>query len=161
MMQFLSRLFGRTPPVLSDAGPRDAAAIAALHGTAFRRGWSESEVEGLLLDRAVIAHRAMTGRSLAAFVLSRCAADEAEILSIAVATGHRGRGLAGELLTLHMRRLAGIGTRAIFLEVEEGNTPARRLYATAGFHEVGRREGYYRGPGGAAAAALVLRRDLA
>jgi len=41
-------------------------------------------------------------------------------------------------------------------DVEESNTPARRLYARAGFREVGRRPGYY--PGGK--GALVLRRDL-
>ena len=40
---------------------RDAAAIAALHGASFARGWSEQEVEGLLIDRHVIAHRAMNG----------------------------------------------------------------------------------------------------
>jgi ribosomal-protein-alanine N-acetyltransferase len=42
------------------------------------------------------------------------------------------------------------------LEVGEDNTPARRLYARAGFREVGRRPGYYAG----GKAALVLRRDL-
>jgi Fur family ferric uptake transcriptional regulator len=40
--------------------------------------------------------------------------------------------------------------------VDEQNTPARRLYARAGFREVGRRPGYYSGGKG----ALVLRRDL-
>jgi ribosomal-protein-alanine N-acetyltransferase len=44
----------------------------------------------------------------------------------------------------------------VFLEVGEQNTPACRLYRRAGFHEVGRRQGYYDG----GATALVLRRDL-
>jgi ribosomal-protein-alanine N-acetyltransferase len=44
----------------------------------------------------------------------------------------------------------------VFLEVDERNQPARRLYRRAGFAEVGRRQGYY----DSAAAALVLRRDL-
>jgi ribosomal-protein-alanine N-acetyltransferase len=56
-----------------------------------------------------------------------------------------------------MSRLAALGVGRIFLEVEEGNRPALRLYARAGFTEVGRRPGYYAG----GAAALVLRRDLA
>jgi ribosomal-protein-alanine N-acetyltransferase len=67
-------------------------------------------------------------------------------------------GLARQLLDLHLRRLAGLGARTVFLEVEEGNVPARRLYQRAGFRQVGRREGYY--PAARGAAALILRRDL-
>ena len=58
MIGFLRRLFVRPAPVLSDAQPRDARTIAALHAASFRRGWSEQEVEGLLTDRAVVAQRA-------------------------------------------------------------------------------------------------------
>ena len=47
------------------------------------------------------------------------------------------------MLDLHLRRLAGLGARTVFLEVDEDNVPARRLYRRAGFREVGRREGYY------------------
>ncbi len=155
-------LFGlfRREPVLSDAGPRDAAAFTPLHGQCFGRGWSEDEFMRLLSDRSVIAQRAMAGRKVAGFILSRLAAGEAEILSVAVAPSHRGRGLARTLLHLHLRRLAGLGCRTLFLEVDEDNTPARRLYQRAGFAQVGRREAYY-GTGAGARAALVLRRDLA
>ncbi len=160
MIGLLRRLLGRGEPVLSEARPRDAAALATLHAASFRRGWSDGEFERLLIDRNVVAHRAMTGRTLAGFILSRMAAGEAEILSVAVAEAQRGRGLARALLHLHLRRLAGLGTRAVFLEVDEDNTPARRLYARAGFREVGRRPGYYQQANGQAATALVLRRDL-
>ena len=160
MIAFLRRLFGRTTPVLLEAGPRDATAIAALHGAAFHRGWSDVEVDALLVDRAVMAHRATLSGRFAGFIMSRRAADEAEILSVAVAKACRGRGLARELLQLHLRRLAGNGVRAVFLEVDETNTPALRLYRRAGFREVGRRPNYYATPGAKPAAALVLRRDL-
>jgi ribosomal-protein-alanine N-acetyltransferase len=159
MMGLFARLFARGDPTLSDAGPRDAEAVAALHATSFRRGWSEDEVERLLLDRQVVAHRAVKGPALAGFILSRMAAGEAEILSVAVASRWRGRGLARRLLDLHLRRLAGLGVRAVFLEVEDGNMPALRLYDRAGFREAGRRPGYYPRESGAA-VALVLRRDL-
>jgi ribosomal-protein-alanine N-acetyltransferase len=159
-MNFFSNLFAPSEPKLSEASTRDAAAIAALHGVSFARGWSEQEVETLLLDRHVIAHRAMNGSAMTGFILSRLVEDEAEILSVAVANARRGRGLARSLLNLHMRRLAGLGARAIFLEVDEHNAPAIRLYERAGFHEISRRPNYYPGPGGKAAAALVLRRDL-
>ena len=161
MKTFLARLIARGEPALSPAGARDAAAFAALHAEAFPRGWSEEEFERLLTDRSIVAERAMAGRTLAGFILSRLAADQAEILSIAVTPAFRRRGLGRALLDLHLRRLAGRGVRALFLEVGEANTPARRLYARAGFGEVGRRPAYYPQGSGAAAAALVLRRDLA
>ena len=161
MMPMLARLFFRGEPVLSEATARDAAAIAALHGASFRRGWSDLEIERLLAERNTVAHRAMLGRSLDGFILSRLAGGEAEILSVAVAQPQRGRGLARSLLDLHLRRLAGLGTQAVFLEVDEDNEPARRLYHRAGFREVGRRPGYYQKTPGEAATALVLRRDLA
>jgi ribosomal-protein-alanine N-acetyltransferase len=156
MMRFIARLFGRAAPTLSEARPNDAAAIAALHTASFQRGWGEDEVYRLLIEKTVVAHRAMAGTTLVGFILSRLAAGEAEILSIAIAPRQRGRGFARPLLDLHLRRLAGFGARAVFLEVDERNAAARALYRRAGFYDVGRRQGYYQ----SGASALVLRRDL-
>jgi [ribosomal protein S18]-alanine N-acetyltransferase len=159
-MIFFRNLFERAASVLTEASGRDAGAIAMLHSASFNRGWSEQEVDGLLLDRHVIAHRATAGGKLVGFIMSRLVKDEAEILSVAVAARSQGRGLARNLLTLHLRRLAGLGARAVFLEVDEHNTAALRLYDRAGFREVSRRANYYQGPGDKRATALILRRDL-
>jgi ribosomal-protein-alanine N-acetyltransferase len=159
-MMALSGLFTRGEPTLSEATSRDAAPLSALHARSFRRGWSEQEVEGLLTDRQVIGHRALVGSKLAGFILSRRADDEAEILSVAVARSNQGRGLAHKLLDLHLRRLAALGARIVFLEVDEHNVAAIKLYGRAGFREVSRRNNYYRDAAGKASAALVLRRDL-
>jgi len=161
MIAFLARLFARAAPALSEAGPRDAAALAAIHSASFRRGWSESEFEHLLAEKNIIAHRAMAGGNIVGFIMSRLAAEEAEILSIAVSIYRRGRGLGRNLLDLHLRRLAALGVRSVFLEVEDGNRAARKLYARAGFTEVGRRPGYYPQDNGKTGTALVLRRDIA
>jgi ribosomal-protein-alanine N-acetyltransferase len=138
MMGLVARLFGRVAPTYSEARPGDAAAIAAVHGASFQRGWGEDEIHRLLIQNNVVAHRAMIGRTLIGFIMSRMAAGEAEMLE------------------LHLRRLVGLGARSVFLEVAENNTPAGRLYQRAGFYEVGRRQGYYEG----GKAARVLRRDL-
>jgi ribosomal-protein-alanine N-acetyltransferase len=100
------------------------------------------------------------GRKVIGFSVSRMAADEAEILSIAVTESHRGRGLSNKLLLTHLGHLAGRGVRTVFLEVEENNRPARRLYERAGFAVVGRRERYYGQSGGEPLNALLMRRDL-
>lgn len=156
----LRRLFSGAEPVIADATAKDAAAIGRLHGASFRRGWSDDEIERLLLDRSVIAQRVMIGQSFAGFVMSRIADGEAEILSIAVGTARKGQGLAGRLLRHHLGRLAAARVQAVFLEVDEGNEPAIRLYRRAGFREVGRRPGYYPAEGGRPSDALILRRDL-
>jgi [ribosomal protein S18]-alanine N-acetyltransferase len=162
MKSFLSDLFSRVEARLSTAGPADAAAMAEVHAQAFRRGWSEEEFERLLADAHVIAERATAGRELVGFSIIRIAADEAEILSIAVKPSWRRRGLAGHMLDLQLRRLAGCGVARLFLEVDEGNMAARRLYARAQFREVGRRNAYYRVATDASpSAALIMRRDLA
>jgi ribosomal-protein-alanine N-acetyltransferase len=160
MIGMITRLFGRSEPALSEASPRDAWAMATLHAVSFRHGWSDGEFERMLGERNIVAHRAIAGRALHGFILSRLVAGEAEILSVAVAAARRGRGLARALLNLHLRRLAGLGARAVFLEVDEDNEPARRLYRRAGFREVGRRPGYYHQGRDHGATALVLRRDL-
>src|SRR4051812_2492300 len=159
-MGFFSNMFAHSEPTLSDAGMRDAGAIAALHGKSFQRGWSEDEVERLLTERNVVAHCALAGKKFAGFILSRIAADEAEILSVAVGASFQGRGLARRLLTMHLGRLAGRGVRTVFLEVGEANDPAAKLYANAGFREVSRRPNYYPAANGKSVTALVLRRDL-
>ena len=100
------------------------------------------------------------GRKIIGFSVSRMAADEAEILSIAVAKTHRGRGLSNSLLLTHLGHLAGRGIRTVFLEVEENNQPARRLYGRAGFTVAGRRERYYQHGGGEPLNAVLMRRDL-
>jgi [ribosomal protein S18]-alanine N-acetyltransferase len=156
MINLVTRLIGRPKPTMAEASDRDAAAIAAVQAASFQRGWGEDEFRRLLLERNVVCHRAMVGHSLIGFILSRLVAGEAEILSVAIAPGWRGRGLSRPLLDLHLRRLAGLGARAVFLEVDGKNAPAGRLYRKAGFYEVGRRQGYYAG----GATALVLRRDL-
>lgn len=161
MTGILDLLWGPSEPVLSEASSGDAAAIAHLHAASFHRGWSEEEFERLLSDRDILTHRAMIRRRLAGFIMSRIIGEEAEILSVAIDPPQRSQGLARALLRLQLGRLAGLGVRTVFLEVDEANIPARRLYSKAGFYNVGRRPGYYpAGPLGSS-SALTLRRDLA
>jgi [ribosomal protein S18]-alanine N-acetyltransferase len=160
MMAWLSELWGSGPAIVEPATLRDASRLAQLHGESFHRGWGEGEFEAMLAERNTLVHRLRMGRKVIGFAVSRMAADEAEILSIAVAANHRGRGLSRDLLLTHLGHLAGRGVRTVFLEVEENNQPARRLYERAGFGVAGRRERYYRQPDGQQLNALLMRRDL-
>jgi len=150
-------------PVLRPLRSDRAAECAALHAAAFAHAWSAEEFETLLSAANVAGDAAVDPASgnLRGFVLTRFAADEAEILTIAVETALRRRGVARTLLAAHMARLPGLGARRLFLEVERENAAALALYGKFGFREVGQRKGYYRKKDGTAATALVLRRDLA
>lgn len=156
----LSRL--RRPPPLSVRPLRaaEAADCAAIHAEGFSHPWGAGEFERLISAENTLGDGAFdpSGR-LGGFVLSRRAADEAEILTIATARQARRRGAGKALLAAHLARLAGAGVRTLFLEVAEDNAAARGLYALYGFAEAGRRKGYYAHPQGRV-DALILRRDL-
>lgn len=159
MIRLLDLLFLPRPPHLRDAAATDAPHLAAIHARAFARGWGTDEFERLLTERHVRAHVACEGprRPPAGFILSHVVPPEAEVLTIAVVTDRRRRGLGRALLSHHLARLAAEGVATSFLEVEEGNLPALALYRSLGYREAGRRRGYY-GAGGA--DALMLRRDF-
>jgi ribosomal-protein-alanine N-acetyltransferase len=159
MIPWLSDLWGGGAVAIEPASLRDAPKLAQLHGASFHRGWGEGEFEQMLAERNTLVHRLRQGRKTIGFAVSRMAADEAEILSIAVEPSHRGRGLSRNLLLTHLGHLAGRGVRTVFLEVEENNQPACRLYNRAGFAVSGRRERYYR-QDGEQLNALIMRRDL-
>ena len=159
-MSWWSRWFGSATPVVEPATLRDIRKLAQIHAASFHRGWGEGEFEQMLREQNTLLHRLREGSTVIGFSVSRIAADEAEILSIALEPGHRGRGLSRDLFLTHLGHLAGRGVRTVFLEVEENNHPARKLYERAGFAVAGRRERYYKEAGGVELNALVMRRDL-
>ena len=114
----------------------------------------------MIAERNTLVQRLRLRSNVIGFAVSRIAADEAEILSIAIDAGYRGQGFSRNLLLTHLGHLAGRGVRTVFLEVEENNQPARRLYERAGFAVVERRERYYREAGDLELNALVMRRNL-
>jgi ribosomal-protein-alanine N-acetyltransferase len=153
---------GRREYVMEQVGGEHAAALADLHQEAFSRPWSETEFEALVGQEAVSGFLAREiGRGSAppaGFVLLRIAAEEAEILSIAVASEHRGRGVGWALMDAALRHMHSARVEEAFLEVDEANTTAIALYRRLGFAEVGRRPAYYGQEGGG--NALTMRRDL-
>lgn len=149
-------------PAPRPAGDADAPAIAALHAASFDPPWSADAVRSLLALASTVALvvDAPPGMPLAGYVLIQCAADEAEILSIAVAAGCRHRGLGRLLLTAALACARDRGARRLFLEVADDNGAAVRLYRRAGFAEAGRRKAYYRHVARPPTDALILARSL-
>ncbi|WP_181707946.1 GNAT family N-acetyltransferase [Chthonobacter rhizosphaerae] len=153
------------PAVIDEARLGDVDDLADIHATAFHRGWHAAEVEALLVQSGVFTFVARRGvpfgsRRPVGFVMIRAAGDEAEVLTIAVTPRHRGKGLGRRLIDHALRRLYHDRIRSLFLEVDETNGPACRLYKAVGFKVVGSRPNYYAKGSAPPATALVMRADL-
>lgn len=161
-MNLLERLFGRPRLRFEALVPAHATSVARLHGASFAHGWDQPEVARMLSERNVLSDGVFAGssRTPGGFVMSRLAADEAEILTICIDAPMRGQGLGRMLLDRHVQGLQRRGVAQLFLEVEQYNEPALALYRKSGFAKVGERPGYYAKPDGSRALALILRREI-
>ena len=142
----------------------DAAIAAALHVDAFaalgERGWTEREIAELLLSPGVDGLLLQDEEANIGFALCRVAADEAELLTIAVRPDRRRRGAGRTLLDLVVALARARGARHLFLEVGADNPAALALYGGKGLQPVGRRQAYYHRPDRPAADAVVMRLAL-
>ncbi len=137
--------------MLEPATAAHAGALAFIHARAFPAGerWGADTMLLQLELPGVFGWIAPLG----GMILARVAADEAEVLTLAVDPALQRRGTGGALIAEAIRTAASRGARSMVLEVAEANGAARALYAGFGFAEVGRRPRYYRG----GVDALVLR----
>ncbi|HUA29024.1 MAG TPA: ribosomal protein S18-alanine N-acetyltransferase [Streptosporangiaceae bacterium] len=85
------------------------------------------------------------------------AANQADVLTLAVAADRQGQGTGAALLDALLAESQRRGCTEVFLEVRTDNDRAQRLYRSRGFIQIGIRKGYYQPSG---ADALVMRRDL-
>jgi len=95
------------------------------------------EIQGIVAER---------GSDLLGFIMARIAADELEILNLAVNPKIRRQGIATHLLAEALYEARNRAVRRAFLEVRESNRAARTFYQSQGFRESGRRKGYYSQP---------------
>ncbi|HEU4630781.1 MAG TPA: ribosomal protein S18-alanine N-acetyltransferase [Gemmatimonadaceae bacterium] len=153
-------------PVVRPAAVADLAAIAAIERASFADAWSRPAFAALLGRREVYfvvavppasdgspgAAEPVLGYAVAWFVVG-----EGEVANIAVHPEWRGQGIGAALLDDVLAAAALHDVTAVFLEVRESNEPARSLYTSRGFRQVGRRRNYYRAP---REDALLLRWDV-
>jgi ribosomal-protein-alanine N-acetyltransferase len=135
--------------MIARVGAEAAPLLATLHAAAMPHdSWSEAAFRDLLAMPGAIALACEQG-----FVLARVAADEAEIIMLAVHPDARGAGQGVALLRAALAAARRAGATRMVLEVAANNTAAAALYRAAGFTEVGRRAKYY---GGTDALVLSL-----
>jgi ribosomal-protein-alanine N-acetyltransferase len=132
--------------------------MAAIHAASFARSWDAGSIAQFLGSPGCLSLLAATaaGQPAQGLLIARIASDEAELLTLAVLPLSRRLGLARALLGAAMTVLRERGAKRLFLEVEEGNAPARALYHSLGAVAVGRRPGYYEHGADAAIFSLAL-----
>lgn len=124
-------------------GTADLEPLAALEARAQPLPWSEDQLLlELVHDDARVLGMLEDG-ALRGYVVVRRMLEEAWVLNLAVDAQHRRAGLGRRLL--EGARACALEWRcsSLWLEVREGNTPARALYERFGMSERGRRPGYY------------------
>lgn len=147
--------------------------MEAAFDPAYREAWNRRQVRDALLvpsthaliltaDGTQLDERSpadLRARPPAGFVLSRHAADEEELLLIAVSPRHRMRGLGETLMQRLFEAARARGATRMFLEMRRGN-PAIHLYRKVGFEPIGERLNYYRTADGNLIDAITFGRSI-
>jgi ribosomal-protein-alanine N-acetyltransferase len=145
-------------------GALDLDLASRMHGLAFaplgERVWTRQDMAELLASPGAAGWVVQLAEKAIGFALCRVAADEAELLTIAVHPEERRRGAGRALLAAAIDHARTAGARALFLEVGADNPAALALYGKAGLRAVGRRRSYYRRGEGPPADAIVMRLTL-
>jgi [ribosomal protein S18]-alanine N-acetyltransferase len=145
------------PFAIREAGPLDAELLAALHRDCFQRPWDETAMAKFAAAPGTLCLVGSLDEGAAGgLLMARKAGDEAEILTFGVVPPCRNKGLGKALLETAVERLSASGVKRLFLEVEDGNEAALRLYRACGAAAVGRRKAYYEHGADAAIFSLAL-----
>lgn len=130
--------------------------VAALEKCCFADPWSENSVASELQNPLSLWLVAMDGERLAGYVGSQTVLGESDMMNVAVDGDYRRQGVGKMLIEALVEHLKARKSHCLTLEVRDSNTPARNLYASLGFSQIGRRKNYYRNP---REDALILRKE--
>ena len=119
--------------LIREAAAGDATRLAALHAQALPPGWPAEDFAASCGDAGRALLTAAKGGEPEGFILLQFAADEAEVLALAVADDRRRQGCAASLVRVAINLCASKFVTCIYLEVAESNNAARSLYEKFGF----------------------------
>lgn len=119
----------------------DAKEIADIEADCFSDNWSENAVRMQIERRQIVVYR--ENGEILGYCIFMTAADEGEILRIAVNKNKRKNGIGKKILNFAMNTMIERGAVTLFLEVRASNEDAIRLYEKSGFIKTGVRKNYY------------------
>jgi ribosomal-protein-alanine N-acetyltransferase len=129
------------------------------HALFGEEAWSELMLHGELAQQPASRHYlvAEDAGAIVGYAGLLAAGTQADVLTLAVAADHWGRGIGSALLEALLAEAARRGCTEVFLEVRIDNVRAQQLYRRYDFVQIGVRKGYYQPSG---ADALVMRRGV-
>lgn len=130
--------------------------IVLLERECFVDPWSQQSIASELQNPLSLWLVAQEGQTLLGYVGSQTCLDETDMMNIAVSPTSRRQGVARALIEALVSALRERGSKQLTLEVRASNGPARQLYESLGFLQVGLRKNYYRNP---KEDALILRKE--
>ena len=133
---------------LATVNETDLEPILAIELNSFQWPWGRVSFEGELNSQNACNYVVKSAEGDAcgqvmAYAFLRLAADELQILKIAVKPAWRGQGIATWLLERCFTISAEQGAKSAHLEVRPSNIPAVEFYQKLGFQVIGRRPEYY------------------
>ena len=129
----------------------DADAVIAIAAQAPEAAnWSKESYVKFASEAGSLALVLEADGQIGGFLLGRLAADQAELLNLAVVASQRRQGAGTALLAKAIQEWRPRGAKTVYLEVRESNTGAIAFYEKHGFAKTGLRKGYYRDPDEAA-----------
>ena len=152
---------GRGPQLrIEPLAARHLDQVIAIEQASFSQPWRRQlfEAEIVFPKALCLAALLSPGHILVGYLIMWVVVDEAQIQNIAVHPAFRGLGVGRSLLERGLGQARERGATWASLEVRPSNLAARRLYASLGFVEQGRRPRYYQ-PEGEDALLLNLRLD--
>lgn len=141
--------------------PADLDDVLVLERSLFgEEAWSRQMLQGELAEQPRSRYYLVADEDgvITGYAGLLVAANQADVVTLAVAADRWGQGVGSALLEALLAEAARRRCTEVFLEVRADNTRAQRLYLRYGFSQIGIRKGYYQPSG---ADALVMRRDAA
>ncbi|PCI87915.1 MAG: ribosomal-protein-alanine N-acetyltransferase [Hyphomicrobiales bacterium] len=134
--------------------------IAAIHAQSFAGEWSEKTLLDMFDKGQYSGSLLLTDGQVIGFIICAVVLDEAEIISIAISPQERGKTHAAQLLSFEINRLVNLNITKLYLEVNEANIAAIKLYKGQNFSQTAVRKNYYKLTNGQRANALVFSLNL-
>lgn len=134
--------------IIEDMTTDDLDEVFEIEKASFPDPWSvelfKAELQNPHSFNLVLRGNSLSDKSIAAYIVYWIAADEMQILDLAVDERSRRQGLARFLIKSALDLAAEGGAMHAFLEVRRGNNAGISLYKALGFVEIGERKKYYK-----------------
>lgn len=146
-----------TPFVIREMDRSHVPQVLEIERACYPAPWSDLAFNHEITSEVSVTLVAMDGESIAGYLVGWIAAGQVHVANIAVAAGHRRRGVGTGMMLRLLEEAVRRGCTSSSLEVRESNLAARSMYSRLGYHAVALRKSYYSSP---AEDAVVMVKTL-